>query len=82
MQDTDCGARTRDIGLSSSSKRPTLLPTELNRYNKKFVLLHQVLFAEEPNCLRPAGIEHAYLHWKCSILPLNYERSDTHNNEL
>ena len=29
---------------------------------------------EEPNCLRPAGIEHAYLHWKCSILPLNYER--------
>ena len=24
--------------------------------------------------LRSAGIEHAYLHWKCSILPLNYER--------
>ena len=30
---TDCGARTRDIGL----KRPTLLPTELNRFCHKGV---------------------------------------------
>ena len=43
-------------------------------------LLHQVLFTEEPNCLHSAVIETAYLHWKCSILPLNYEcGSDTKN---
>ena len=27
-----------------------------------------------PHKIRSAGIEPAYLHWKCSILPLNYER--------
>ena len=46
-QFTGCGARTRDIGL----KRPTLLPTELNRFKGNNVLLHHHVFRENKETL-------------------------------